>query len=247
MDTLGAIAGPLIATLLLSHVSIRIIFLVSLIPGICAFLSILIFVKEKVRVRNETKVWQSIRSLSPNFISFLIPVGIFGISNFAPTLLILRAQELLTPAHGALLAGTFAVALYTWSNVAYAIVSYPISVLADKYSKKAILSIGYLLFGVLCFGFVFASSSLWFLILLFAVSGIYTAIIEPSEPALASTFLSEDQHGTGYGTLSSVQGVGDFLSSITVGILWTFLSPTYGFLFAGVLAVIAGVMMFRKI
>jgi MFS family permease len=244
MDTLGAIAGPLIALLLLSHVSIRTIFLISLIPGIFAFLSILIFVKEKAKVRDERNAWQSVKSLSPNFFSFLVPVGLFGISNFAPTLLILRAQELLTTTHGAVLAGTFAVALYTWSNVAYAIVSYPIGVLSDKYSKRTILSIGYFLFGLLCFGFIYADSRLWFLILLFALSGIYTAIIESSAPALASTLINNDQHGAGYGVLSSVDGVGDFLSSIIVGLLWSAFSPTYGFLFGGILAIAAGIMMY---
>lgn len=244
MDTLGAIAGPLVATLLLTHVPIRTIFLVSLIPGICAVGSILIFVKEKAKTRDEQNVWQSIRSLSPNLYSFLIPVGIFGISNFAPTLLILRAQELLSAPHGAILAGTFAVGLYTLSNVAYALVSFPIGVLADKYDKNLILSIGYLLFGILCFGFIYADSSLWFLAVLFGINGVYTAIIESSEPALASTFMNNNQHGTGYGTLSTVQGVGDFLSSIIVGLLWTYLSPTVGFAFAGILAVVSSLKLY---
>ncbi|WP_431217952.1 hypothetical protein ACQ86N_02380 [Puia sp. P3] len=43
MDTLGAIAGPLIAMLLLGHVSIRHIFLISLSPDFaqCCLLSFL--------------------------------------------------------------------------------------------------------------------------------------------------------------------------------------------------------------
>ncbi|WP_431213771.1 MFS transporter [Puia sp. P3] len=157
------------------------------------------------------------KSLSPDFLSFLVPVGIFGISNFAPTLLILRAQQLLTPSHGVAIAGTYSVGLYTFSNVAYALVSYPIGVLADKYSKKIILSVGYLLFGILCFGFMGATGSFFTLIPLFALSGVYTAIIESSQPALASTLIADDQHGAGFGLMSSVDGLGDFLSSIIVG------------------------------
>ena len=163
MDTLGAIAGPLTATLLLGIISIRSIFLITLIPGILAFLSILLLVKERSKVPDMRNTWHSIRSLSPNFIRFLIPVGIFGISNFAPTLLILRAQEALTPSYGAIVAGTFSVGFYTFKNIIYAIVGYPIGVLADQYSKKAILSIGYFLFGLLCFGFIFVGTELWFL------------------------------------------------------------------------------------
>ena len=246
MDTLGAISGPLIAMLLLGHVSIRNIFLISLIPGVCAVFSITFLIKEKKKVTDTRSMWQSMKSLSPNFISFLIPVGIFGISNFAPTLLILRAQQLLTSTYGAFLAGTYAVGLYTFSNIVYALVSYPIGVMADKYSKKAILSIGYLFFGVLCFGFIGATGSLFLLMPLFALSGIYTAIIEASQPALATTLIADDQHGAGFGLMSSVDGLGDFLSSIIVGLLWTYVSVIAGFAFGGILAIIAAIMLFLQ-
>ena len=245
MDTLGAIAGPLIAVLLISHVSVRTIFLISLIPGLCAVLAIITLVKEKAKAPNTENTWKSVRSLSPTFFSFLIPVGVFGISNFAPTFLILRAEELLTPGYGVLLASTFAVGLYTWSNVAYALVSYPFGVLSDRMSKKAILAFGYLIFGLMCFGFIFANASIIFLIILFALSGIYTAIIESSEPALASTLIAANEHGTGYGVLSTVQGVGDFISSIGIGVLWTYASPGTGFLTAAVIACVSAAMLAR--
>jgi MFS family permease len=244
MDTLGAIAGPLTATLLIAHMSIRAIFLISLIPGLCAFLSITYLVKEKTRRSDNRNTWQSVKALSSSFKKFLIPIGIFGISNFAPTFLILRAETLLFPMYGVILAGTFAVGLYTFSNVVYAIVGYPIGVLADRYSKKNILTVGYALFALLCFGFIFADSSFWLLVVLFALNGIYTAIIESSQPALASTLIADDQHGAGYGVMSAVDGVGDFLSSITVGLLWSYFSPAVGFLFGGILAICASFILF---
>jgi len=244
MDTLGAIAGPLTATLLITRVPIRTIFLISLIPGLCAFVSILLLVKEKPKTPDTRNTWQSIRDLSANFKKFLIPVGIFGISNFAVTLLILRAEGLLAPMLGVILAGTFAVGLYTFSNVIYAIVGYPIGVLADRYNKKMILGIGYALFALLCLGFIVADGNFWFLVILFALNGIYTAVIESTEPALTSTLLLENQHGTGYGMLSTTKGVGYFLSSIVVGTLWTYISPGAGFLFGAVLAVSAAIILF---
>jgi len=244
MDTLGAIAGPLTATLLIARVPIRTIFLISLIPGLCAFGSILLLVKEKPKVPNTRNTWQSIKDLSLNFKKFLVPVGIFGISNFAVTLLILRAEGLLAPALGVIFAGTFAVGLYTFSNVVYAIVGYPIGVLADRYNKKIILGIGYALFALLCLGFMIADGNLWFLVLLFALNGIYTTIIESTEPALTSTLLLKNQHGTGYGMLSTTKGVGYFLSSVVVGTLWTYISPNAGFLFAAILSFSAAIILF---
>ena len=170
-------------------------------------------------------------------------MGIFGISNFAPTLLILRAQDLLAPSLGSLKAGAFAVGLYTFSNVVYALVAYPIGALSDRVSKRLILSAGFAVFGLLCLGFLFADGQKWILVLLFALSGIYTAIIESSQPALASTLMLEHQHGTGFGLMSAVDGVGDFLSSITMGVLWTAVSPNAGFAAAGALALIAALLL----
>jgi len=244
MDTLGAILGPLIATLLLARVSIRVIFLVSLLPGVCAVLSLIFLVTEKARKPDPRHAWHSMKSLPRGFVKFLIPVGLFGISNFAPTLLILRAQDLLTPSLGALTAGAFAVGLYTFSNVVYALVAYPMGVLADKFSKRAILSLGFALFGLLCLGFLLADDRKWVLVVLFACVGIYTAIIESSQPALASTLMPEDQHGAGFGLMSTVDGVGDFLSSVTMGVLWTTVSPNAGFAAAGALALFSAILLY---
>jgi len=244
MDTLGAITGPLIAVLLLSHISIRNIFLVSLIPGILAFLSITLLIKEKTLKKSTGNVWQNVKSLSSNFKLFLLPVGLFGISNFAPTLFILRAQQLLTSAFGELTATSFSVGLYTLSNIIYAFVAYPIGVLADKYSKKTILAIGYMIFGLLCFGFIFSGSNILIIILLFALNGTYTAIIESSQPALASFLISKNQHGAGFGLMSAIDGVGDFLSSAATGILWTYFSPSIGFGIAGLLACFSSVLIY---
>ena len=243
LDTLGAILGPLTATLLIAHLSLRTIFLVSLIPGVCAVLAIVFLVTERPRQPNTRRPWQSLKALPGDFRNFLIPIGLFGIANFAPTLLILRAQDLLTPSLGAVAAGAFAVGLYTFSNVVYALVAYPIGTLADRMSKRLILSIGFALFGLLCLGFIDADGHQWFLVLLFALSGVYTAIIESSQPALASTLMREDQHGAGFGLMSAVDGLGDFLSSVTMGAIWTLVSPNAGFATAGALALAAAAML----
>lgn len=243
LDTLGAILGPLTAMLLVTHVSLRTIFIISLIPGLCAVLALVLLVKEKVLPPSLTRPWASLKALPDDFRKFMLPVGLFGISNFAPTLLILRAQDLLTPSQGALAAGAYAVGLYTFGNVVYALVAYPIGVLADRVSKRLILAAGFALFGLLCLGFIAADAQKWLLILLFAANGLYTAIIESSQPALASTLMGEDQHGAGFGLMSGVDGLGDFLSSITMGVLWSAFSPNVGFGAAAVLALASAAML----
>ncbi|HEY8907302.1 MAG TPA: hypothetical protein VIM63_14830 [Rhodoferax sp.] len=53
----------------------------------------------------------------------------------------------------------------------------------------------------------------------------------------------EDQHGTAFGLMSAVDGLGDFVSSITMGVLWWAFSPETGFAVAGVLALVSALML----
>ena len=101
MDTLGAIVGPALAFFLMKSISLRSIFLVALIPSILAFLTIAFFVKEKRRANNnQRRLIGSIKLLPSKFRLFLVAVGIFGLGNFADSLLILRVTQLLTPVKG---------------------------------------------------------------------------------------------------------------------------------------------------
>lgn len=245
LDTLGAILGPLTAALLIAHVSLRTIFLVSLLPGLCAVAALLLLVRERPRTPVTDNPLRTMRNLPPDFIRFLVPVGLFGMANFAPTLLILRAQDLLAPSLGTPGAGVFAIGLYTFSNVVYAIVAYPIGTLADRVNKRAILSTGFTLFGLLCLGFLLVDGHKWILGLLFPLSGVYTAIVESSQPALASTLIGEDQHGAGFGLMNTVDGAGDFVSSIGMGVLWSAVSPNFGFAVAGLVSLLAAVLLAR--
>lgn len=244
MDTLGAIAGPAIAFFLIKIMPLRPIFLVALIPSVISFLVIAIFVKEGKKLKhNHDHLVVSMRKLPANFRIFLIAVGVFGLGNFADTLLILRAIQILTPIKGVILAGSLAIALYTLHNVFYAAFSFPIGALADKIGKKKLLALGYFLIGVSSIGFIFTISNFIYLALLFLGSGIALAIIDALERTVAADLLPEDLRGTGYGTLSFVNGIGDFGSSSMVGFLWNAISPLVGFGYGAVLTIFGGFLL----
>jgi len=245
MDTLGAIAGPAIAFVLIKSLALRSIFLVTLIPSALAFLTIAILVKETRKGSHERAHFLvSMKGLPRNFRFFLIAVGVFGLGNFADSMLILRATELLSPASGAVIAGSLAILLYTIHNVFYAALSFPIGVLADKFGKRKILVFGYLLTGLSSVGFIFSIGNLFYLGLLFVVAGIAIAITDAMERTVAADLLPENLRGTGYGTLATVNGIGDFASSSVVGLLWTAVSPTAGFGYGAALMVAGAVLLF---
>jgi len=245
MDTLGAIIRPAIAFVLIGILSYRHIFLISFIPGFLSVACFSLLVKEKKRKPDrKIKFWESMKELPLNFKLFIFSVGIFGLGNFAHTLLILRATEVLTPSYGKVAAISAAVGLYTLHNILYAGCAYPAGVLSEKFGKRTLLGLGYFLFAFMCLGFILEPPKLWAMIVLFSLAGIYIALVDSMERALAGDLLPENLRGTGYGVMSMINGVGDFISSFAVGLLWAKVSPAAGFVYAGFLTLIGGVVLF---
>jgi MFS family permease len=244
LDTLGAILGPALAVILIRTVKLNYIFLIALIPSTLAFLTISIFVKERRKQSERTSFIVSVRNLPRNFKLYLIAVGLFGLGNFADSLLILRATDLLSPTRGAVVAGSLAIVLYVVHNVFYAALSFPVGVLADKIGKKTLLALGYLLTGISVIGFIFNIGNLAYLGLFFVLAGIAIAITDAMEKIVAADLLPENLRGTGYGTLATVNGVGDFASSTIVGSLWTAISPLAGFGYSAVLTLSGAGLLF---
>jgi len=48
--------------------------------------------------------------------------------------------------------------------------------------------------------------------------------------------VEEQRRGLGFGALATVNGIGDLVSSIGIGLLWTFVGYPAGFLFAAIVA-----------
>jgi MFS family permease len=253
-DTLGAITGPVVALVALSLVSgqaatdtaYRSIFLITMIPGVLSALSFMFFVKERRRQPNpHNNLFASIRSLPRNFRMYLIGVGLFGIGDFAHSLLTLRAAEMLTPTLGAAAAGQTAILLYVIHNILYAGMAFPIGALADRIGKRGLLASGYAIAALMGVGWIIAVPSVWYLGVLFALGGTFIAAEDALEGAIAADLLPEDIRGTGYGVLATVNGLGDFVSSIVVGLLWTAFAPAVGFAYGAILSVLGAIVIFR--
>jgi hypothetical protein len=77
------------------------------------------------------------------------------------------------------------------------------------------------------------------------VARLYIAIEDTLERAIAADLLPEDLRSTGYGVLATANGLGDFASSVVVGLLWTAVGPAAGFTYAAGLSVIGAAIVFR--
>jgi len=249
MDTVGAIAGPLTALWLLSvtHHNYRAVFLWTLAPGLIAALAFWFLVRERpFESRKKLSFLHGLRSLPRNYREFLLGVGVFGAGDFSHTLLILYAARLLTPAHGVARAASLAVALYTLHNVFYAGWAYVSGWLSDHVPhRKAILAGGYALAGLTALLLTTTPASFWLLAGLFALAGIYVGTEEALEDSLAAELIPKEQHGMAFGTLAAVNAVGDFLSSLLVGFLWSAFSARAAFSFSAVLFFLGAFLILR--
>ena len=105
-DTLGAVLGPAAALWLISALTFRQTFLLTLVPGLVAALCFAILVKEHGRTLiRPRRFWEALGALPPAFQLFVVAVGLFGAGDFAHTLLILRASQALAPSLGPVMAG----------------------------------------------------------------------------------------------------------------------------------------------
>jgi MFS family permease len=167
----------------------------------------------------------------------------FGIGNFANTFLVLKSTEALAPSLGLIVASSISALLYVLLNVGSAVFAYAFGVLGDRFSKRKLLALGYIIFSIYCVGFILLQPTVWNYAFLFALAGVETGAIDSTERAYAAELLGENNRGTGFGLLSTVNGVGDFTSSVTAGILWTVVSPSASFAYGAVLASAAATML----
>lgn len=247
-DTVGAILGPAIASGLLAlAVSYRGIFFVSLIPGAITILIVVFVVKEQRKPGGHgLALAESLRGLPREFWRYALSVGVFGLGNFGHTLLILRAQQVLVPQFGVIKADVIAIGLYTLFNAVYAAGAFPAALLAERIGKRTVLGLGYLLFALMCAGFLVVGDKLWGLTVLFVLGGLYIAFVDSMESAMAADLLPPSLLGTGYGVLGSINGAGDLMSSVIVGLLWARVSVAGGFLYAMALTAAGGALLLSR-
>jgi MFS family permease len=237
-DTLGAVLGPLLAALLITHLHYRLLIGLSAIPALITILIIILTVHEVPhRMQRQEAVGLSVPSAAypSTFVRVLVGATIFSCGYVAPTFFILRAIYLLG-SQGAVTASSLAIGLYTVHNLFYALASYPSGFLADRISARFLLLMGYLLWVAVLIGFAAGPSGLIPLGILFIVSGTATALIETLQTTWSAHLLPPDIRGRGFGLMSALTGLGQLGSGVIIGILWAQIAAAPAFILSAALA-----------
>lgn len=246
MDNAGAIAGPLLALLLLSLVGVRDAILISVVPGLLAALAIFIAVRSARRLERHERPPLRIRIrpvLHGRLGRLLGAVTAFELGNAAATLLILRATNLLSPGHGHDSAVKLAVLLYAAYNAAAMLTSVPAGHTTDRRGATGVLVVGALAVLAAYVGFALAGTSVALLAVLFALAGIGKGAVETAQSAAVALLAPPDLLGSAFGALAAVQSFANLAASALAGALWTLVSPRVAFLYLAGWAAVSAVAL----
>ncbi len=248
MDTMGAIIGPATAFVLFQALNHRysMLFVLTLIPSLIAAGLVAFLVKEKERKPvPHISFGERLHLLPSAYRKMLAAVGLFGMGAFAHTLLILLATQKLTPVLGATKAASMAVGLYVLHNVFYASFAFIGGWLGDHYPKNGLLALGYLMSAAMSLCIIALPATLGTLALVFILGGTNVALEETLEDSLCAELVAEEHHGVAFGAMATVNGIGDFFSSIIVGALWTAFGTAVAFSYSAALSVAGAILILR--
>jgi len=227
------------------------LFAISVIPGLLAALSVLLLVREAPRVAREAATalhpMRTLLATPGAFRRLLVGLGLFGAGLFSTTLLILRATDLLHR-HGRSLdqAAAIAVLLYALHNAANALAAYPAGTLADRLGRRQVLVGGMTVFAISCVLFAITPASIAVLAALFGLVGISRALVETGQGSYAAELLPDDIRGRGFGLIGLVDGLGDLIANVVVGVLFSVATPATAFLFAAIMSSAGAVTLLRS-
>lgn len=112
-------------------------------------------------------------------------------------------------------------------------------------NKGLLLATGYFMAAVMASVVILLPMNTWTLAMIFLVGGIYVGIEETLEDSFCAELVPEQHHGMAFGTLAMVNGIGDFVSSAVVGILWTTCGVPVAFAYSGFLFVCGSLLILR--
>jgi MFS family permease len=246
-DSAGAIAGPIVALVLLGRYGIRSVFWAAAVPGTLCVLVAMVGIRETSQPRLdgvEAKTTEQNAAATPvtrhelpgSFYFVLFAVTLFSLGNSSDMFLVMRAQNVGIPVALAPLLGLV-------FNITFTLGSWPAGWLSDRvsrqgFSRRWIAAAGYLIFAAVYFVFGRAPSTLAIWVTM-AVYGVYYALTQPVLKALVVETVGQEIRGRALGVYFFVTSVATLAASLTTGELWKHYGASVPFYSSAALAAAA--------
>jgi MFS family permease len=229
LDTVGAIAGPLLAAVFMtaSRGAFRTVFWLATLPALAAVALMLFGVSEPERQREGPSAHleahpTAARRLPSTYWWVVVAAGLLALARFSEAFLVLRARDVgVRPALVPL--------VLVVMNVAYAGSSYPAGRLSDRLPRFPLLLLG---FAVLALADVLLAIA-WTPLLVVCgvlVWGLHMGLVQGLLSALVADTAPPAARGTAFGMLNLVLGVATLIASVVAGWLWERHGPSSTFL-----------------
>ena len=244
LDTSGAFLGALGAFVLFWFLKLE-LRTILFIAAIIAFFALfpLIFVKEKTTTPQTLSLRINLKNLPLNFKRYLVAQTLFALGNFTYMFFVLKSKIVFDGIFSLRFAIALPILLYVWFNIIYAFSSIPAGIISDKIGRKKTIILGYCVYSLTCFGFIF-SNSLGLFMILFAMYGLSFGLIEAVSRAFASDFVTGDLAGTALGTFHTCISLAVLPAGMIAGILWNF-NPDFTFIYGAVLGILSTLFLAR--
>jgi len=231
-DNLGAFLGPLITVLLFFSLQfdIHTIFYLAIIPGLLAFFMVMLVREKKVNAATRSKVNLHLSQFPKTYWRYLLVTCLFGIGNSSNAFLILEIREKGLSLHNTIF-------VYAFYNLVAALISYPAGSLSDKFGRKPLLLLSFIVFLVTYLGFAF-SSNILLTGFLFVFYGLFQGIFRASGKSYAADFVPSHLRASGIGWYSTAVGLSGLIASIIAGGLWDRAGHTSVFVYGSILSVV---------
>lgn len=238
MDNAGAILGPLLAFWLLLTFpgNYRRIFLIATIPAVLGVITVLLFIKEAKKRKEDLPGKIRLKDFSKRYYLFLLIAVIFTLGNSTDALLLVKAEEV-----GIKVA--MIPLVYMILNSVAVFLSVPMGSLSDRIGREKLIIFGFLLYSLVYFGFG-TTQGKGMILVLFALYGVYSAATDGVQKALVSDLVDKDRKGTALGLYNAILGITLLPASLIAGVLYDNVSSMAAFYFGAIMAFIAAIMMF---
>jgi MFS family permease len=164
---------------------------------------------------------------------------LFTLGNSSDVFLLLHAQRLGVPL------GLLPV-LWLVHHLVKAGLAGPGGALSDRVGRRPTILAGWLLYGLVYLGFGLARAS-WHVWALFAVYGVYYALVEGAEKALVADLAPAARRGTAFGAYHAALGLAALPASLVFGLLYQRVSPLAAFLVGAGCAAAAALVLVLQV